>query len=143
MAELDSFIRRLETISDILVMNWRQIVSPDVLKLEPYLDINKLLTMNARQELSQMLKRSKLTHSEKEYVKLKKHKLHQNKALKKYRKSCSSRSSQQEQDVEQLIKLRDQLLAKKKQLIWEKTYFETMVSLEDSTILPSQTDLLL
>lgn len=126
MSGIEEFLKRLETISELLVPDWRSNVAQNFPKFAPLLDLDKLLKMNARHNLQEVLRASKLDQSEQELVKFQKHKLHQNKALKKYRQKRSVSSTFEEIGFAQLIRERDELIEIRHQLFCERNYFETM-----------------
>ena len=126
MSGIEEFLKRLETVSEILVPDWRSNAAQNFPKFAPLLDIDKLLKMDARHNLQELLRASKLDRSEQELIKFQKHKLHQSKALKKYRQKRSVSSTFEETSFEQLIRERDELIEIRRQVIWEKSYFETM-----------------
>ena len=130
MSEIEKFLTRLETISEILVPDWRQIATGTFPKIDSIFDFEKLLAIDARHNLCELLRASKLDESEKELVKFKKHKLHQNKALKKYRNKSSNSSNRENEGIDQLIRERDELIDTKRDLIWEKIYFQTLMNME-------------
>ena len=128
MTEIEKFLIRLETVSELLVPNWRSIGTETFPKLDQLFDNEKLLAIDARHNLCEMLRVSKLDQSEKEFVKFKKHKLHQNQALKKYRSRCTVTTDLEVESLDQLIRERDELIDTKRQLIWEKIYFQTLMN---------------
>ena len=126
MSAIEEFLKRLETISELLVPDWRSNAAQNFPQFAPLLDTDKLLRMDARHELQELLRASRLSQSEQELIKFQKHKLHQNQALKKYRQKRSVSSISEEIEFKQLIRERDELVELRRQLIWEKNYFDTM-----------------
>ena len=126
MSEVENLLARLESVSELLVPDWRAIATETFPKLDPIFDNEKLLAIDARHKLCEILRASKLDQSEKEFIKFKKHKLHQYQALKKYRSKCSVTTDRD--DLDQLIRERDELIDTKRQLVWEKIYFQTMLN---------------
>ena len=68
MSGIEEFLKRLETISELLVPDWRSNVAQNFPKFAPLLDLDKLLKMNARHNLQENYALQNLTNLNKNWL---------------------------------------------------------------------------